>query len=78
MPLFEFFWTDEIVQHLAENDVTPEDFERIVNFPDRRGTSRSSGRRCCWGQTMDGRLLICIYEKLDELTVLPVTAYAVT
>ena len=29
------------------------------------------------GETTDGRFLICVYEKLDDLTILPVTAYEV-
>ena len=77
MPLFEFLWTDEIIDHLAEHGVTPEDFEEVVNSPELRGASRTSGRPCCWSYTRDGRFLICVYEKLDELTILPVTAYEV-
>jgi hypothetical protein len=77
MAYYEFFWTDEIIEHLAEHGVTPDDFEEIVKFPDIRGVSRSSGRPCCWGETIDGRMLLCIYEKLDDLNVLPVTAYEV-
>jgi hypothetical protein len=77
MACHEFLWTDEIIEHLAQHGVTPEDFEEIVNFPDLRGTSRSSGRPCCWGELPDGRFLICVYEKLDDLTLLPVTAYQV-
>ncbi|GMU21611.1 MAG: hypothetical protein AMXMBFR13_17030 [Phycisphaerae bacterium] len=48
-----------------------------MNFPDLRGISRSSGRPCCWGELPDARYLICVYEKLDDLTLLPVTAYEV-
>ncbi len=43
MAHFEFQWTDEIVDHLAEHNVQPEEFEEIVSFPDRRANSRSSG-----------------------------------
>ena len=39
--------------------------------------SQSSGRPCAFGYTPDGRYLICFYEMLDELTILPVTAYEV-
>jgi hypothetical protein len=77
MAWHEFLWTDEIIDHLAEHGVTPDDFESIVNFPALRGASRSSNRPCCWGETSDGRFLICVYEMLDDLTVLPVTAYEV-
>ncbi len=78
MASHEFLWTEEIIDHLAEHGVTIEDFEEIVHCPDLRGVSRSSGRPYCWGQTSDGRSLICVYEMLDELTILPVTAYEVS
>jgi hypothetical protein len=47
-----------------------EHFERI-------GKSRSSGRPCKWGFTIDGRYLIIIYEVIDADTILPVTAFEV-
>jgi hypothetical protein len=30
-----------------------------------------------WGYTSDGRYIIAVYEHVDELTVIPVTAYEV-
>jgi hypothetical protein len=77
MPYFEFLWTDDLVEHLAEHGVAPEDFEEVVGRPERRGQSRSSHRPCCWGETADGRYLLCVYECLDELTIVPITAYEV-
>ena len=77
MPYYEFLWTDEITAHLAEHGVAPEDFEEVVCNPRRLGVSRSSGRPCCWGETADGRQLFCVYEFLDDMTVIPVTAYEV-
>jgi len=74
---YEFIWTDEIIDHLAEHGVTPAEFEDIVKFPEARGNSRATGRPCCWGETPDGRFLICVYERIDDLTVLPITAYEV-
>jgi uncharacterized DUF497 family protein len=77
MPYFEFLWTDEILAHLEEHGVTREDFEEVVSNPDRIDVSRSSGRPCCWGETADGRKLFCVYEYLDDMTIIPVTAYEV-
>ncbi len=37
--------------------------------------SHSSGLPCCWGTTPEGRFLFCVYEKIDGITVYPVTAY---
>lgn len=78
MPYFEFVWTDEIVEHLAEHDVTPDEFEEVVSHPAHTEVSRSSGRPCCWGETAAGRRLFCVYEFADDTTIIPVTAYEVT
>ena len=78
MPYYQFLWTDEIIEHLAEHGVTREDFEQVVSNPARIGVSRSSGHPCCWGETADGRELFCVYEYLDDMTIIPVTAYEVS
>lgn len=74
---FDFIWTDEIIQHLAEHDVTPEDFADVVCNPYRQDVSATSGRQCAFGYVSNGRYIIAIYEMLDDATVLPVTAYEV-
>ena len=78
MPYYEFVWTEEIVQHLAEHGVTPDEFESVVSNPESRDKSRKTRRPCCFGETSDGRYLYCVYEMLDDDTVIPVTAYEVT
>lgn len=78
MPYFEFIWTDEIVEHLVEHGVTIDEFEYVVTYPARRGISRSSGRPCCWGETVQGRELFCVYEWVDDSTIIPITAYEVS
>lgn len=75
MPYYEFVWTDEIIEHLAEHGVAPKDFEAAVMNPNRVSVSRSTGRPCCWGEAVDGRQLFCVYEFLDDMTIIPVTAY---
>ena len=77
MPYFEFLWTDDIVRHLAEHGVSQDDFEHVVCNPSSRGFSRSSGLPATWGHTMDGRYILAVYEELDPVTILPVTAYEV-
>ena len=77
MPYFDFHWNDRIIEHLEEHDVTPEDFEDIVCYPVSKDTSDSSGRPVAFGYTSDGRFVMAVYEMLDEMTVLPVTAYEV-
>ena len=51
MPYAEFLWMDENVDHIAEHDVTTDEFEHVVRHPDRPDVSHSSGLPCCWGTT---------------------------
>jgi hypothetical protein len=77
MPYFHFVWTEEIVAHLAEHDISADDFEEVVMNPVYAGKSRSSGNPAAWGYTGDGRYIIAVYQKIDFGTVLPITAYEV-
>ena len=77
MLYYDFLWSDEIAEHLAEHGVSQDDFEQVVCDPVRRGISRSSGLPAVWGYAPDGRYLFAVFEQLDETTILPVTAYEV-
>jgi hypothetical protein len=77
MAFFNYLWTDEIVEHLAEHGLSQDDFEHVVGNPLRRGISRSSGLPAVWGHTEDGRYIIAVFEEIDAVTILPVTAYEV-
>jgi hypothetical protein len=77
MPQYFFFWTDEIIEHLAEHDISPEDFEAVVSNPVDVRRSRSSDAPSAFGYAKDGRFIIAVYEYLDDVTILPTTAYEV-
>ena len=77
MPYFEFIWTDDSIRHLAEHGISQDDFEHVVCNPTSRGYSRSSGLPAAWGYTIDGRYVMAVYESLDPVSILPVTAYEV-
>ncbi len=77
MAFYFYIWTDAIIEHLAEHDLTPEDFEYVLANPTDKGTSDSSGRPAVWGYTEDGRFIIAIYRELDDVTIQPVTAFVV-
>lgn len=77
MAFLVFYWDENIVAHLAAHAIGPDDFESVVRSPERRGESRSTGRPCCWGEAADGRYLLCVYEYIDEMMILPITAYEV-
>ena len=77
MPYFDFLWTDEIIEHIAEHGVSQDDFECVVSQPELQIASHSSGRPAALGHTEDGRFIIAIYELIDDMTVVPVTAYEI-
>lgn len=77
MPFYFFQWTPEIVAHLAEHDVTPDEFEEVVMNPARTGQSHSSGHPAVMGETFSGRRLFCVYRMIDDVTVEPITAYEI-
>lgn len=78
MPWFQFFWTEENIQHLADHGVTPEQFETAVMHAETNEWSRSTGRPAIRGRDDTGRMLFCVYEWVEEdVTIYPITAYEV-
>jgi hypothetical protein len=77
MPYYFFEWTPDIAEHLAEHDVTPEEFEEVVNHPDYEDVSRSTGNPIAFGSTSTGRCLCCVFRRVGHDTIEPITAYEV-
>jgi len=77
MPHYFFIWTPEIIDHLAEHDVTPDEFEEVASHPDVEDVSRSTGNPIAFGATSDGRCLCCVFKRLDGDNIEPITAYDV-
>jgi hypothetical protein len=75
MPYYFFQWTPEIINHLAEHDVSPDEFEEVVSDPDYEDLSRSTGNPVAFGWTSTGRQLCCVFKRIDADTIEPVTAY---
>lgn len=65
------------VQHIAEHDLTKEEVEDVLMFPQRRAVSRSSGLPMVFGSTSTGRHIAVVFQELDEDTARPLTAYDV-
>ncbi len=79
MPWHDIIWNYEPggnVDHVAEHGLTPEEVEAVICDPLEKTTSRTSGRPVVTGYTSDGRLILVVYEEIDDVTVYPVTAYA--
>ena len=77
MAFLDFIWTEEIIKHLSDHGISQDDFEAVVCHPTSTGLSRSSGLPVSWGYTSDGRYILVVYERIEQETILPVTAYEV-
>lgn len=77
MAYYDIVWTDTNLDHLAQHGISQDDFEHVLENPTDEGYSRSSGLPVVWGYTSDGRYIMSVYRELDEMTILPVTAYEV-
>jgi len=68
---------DGNVRHIAEHGLTVEDVEHVLENPSREVTSRSTDRPCCFGYTPGGDYILVIYDRVDDDTIYPVTAFEV-
>jgi len=80
MSSFDVVWNEEPggnVQHIAEHHLTPEDVEEVLSNPMDQDVSRTSGLPIVFGFTPGGRYILVVYERIDETTLYPITAYEV-
>ena len=75
MPWEHVIWTEDALRKIEEHGVTVEEVEWVLEHPNRRERSRSSGLPLVKGRTSRGRRLCVIYVRLDTITVEPITAY---
>jgi uncharacterized DUF497 family protein len=78
----QVIWDDEEnpdgnVQHIAQHGLTIEDVEYVLESATEEVDSRSSDRQCCFGYTPSGDYIIVVYEKVNDDSIYPVTAYEV-
>jgi hypothetical protein len=77
MPFYFFAWTPDVLDHLAEHEVSPDEFEEVVSNPDIEDVSRSTGNPIAIGSTSSGRQLCCVFKRVDNDMIEPITAYDV-
>lgn len=80
MSWIEIIWTegpDGNVGHIAANGVTVEEVEHVLANRLDTDVSESSGRPIAFGNTAAGRFLAVVYEPIDDVTVYPITAFAI-
>ncbi len=62
MEIRSFKWDEDVINHLANHDVTPDEVEEVAfdNFPYiRKGRQ---GRRYLYGKTIGGKYLFIVYN----------------
>lgn len=77
MPFYFFLWTPESIEHIAEHGISQDEFEQIVMKPEGETVSRSSGNPIAFGTTASGRILCCVFRRVDPDFVQPITAFEV-
>lgn len=80
MPRVEVIWVDGPdgnVEHLAEHGISPEEAQDVLANSISTSQSRGSGRPIAFGYTRHGRKLAVVYERIDKITVYPITAFDV-
>ena len=70
-----YVWTPEIIEHLSQHGVTPEEFEEVVSNPEYEDFSRSTGNPVAFGSTSTGRYLCCVFKRIEDDMIDPVTAF---
>ena len=82
MPFEWILWDEDDdptgnVRHCADHGFTKEDVVDVLQSPIDTDFSRSSGRPLAFGYTRTGRYGVVVYERFDDQTVYPITAYEV-
>lgn len=77
MPYYFCQWNDDIIAYLSLHGISPEDFEFVVQQPQSVTRSHSSQREIAFGYTASGEYIACLYEWINEDTLVPITAYPV-
>ncbi len=77
MSSYHFIWTDESIEHVGDHGISVDEYEHVVSYPEDVDFSDTSGKEAAFGHLPDGRNIIAIFEMIDEITVVPVTAYEV-
>ena len=68
---------DGNARHCAEHGLTKEEVEEVFENVTDTDVSRSSGHPVVFGNTSTNRHVMVVYERIDEETVYPITAYEV-
>lgn len=82
MPLDSIIWDLEDdphgnVRHCADHGITKAEVEQVFQNATDADVSRSSGLPVVFGDTGAGRHVMVVFERVNEHTIYPITAYEV-
>jgi uncharacterized DUF497 family protein len=75
MAFYFFLWTADSIEHISQHGVSQGEFEEVVMNPEGETISRSSGNPIAFGMTASGRILCCVFRRIDSEIVQPITAF---
>ena len=81
MPISEFLWPEDRIEHIAEHGVTPEDFEEVCFGQSLVLRTRATGKNPVYyvlGETESGRHVFCVVIEFPGGRGYPVTARDMT
>ena len=79
MPYLDVLWNDEPggnADKIAQHGLTKDDVIDVFDDPRVKTRSRSSGLPLWKGYTRDGRLVTVVFEWIDQVSVMPITAFS--
>ena len=81
MPISEFLWPEDRIEHIAEHGVTPEEFEEVCFGQSLVLRTRATGKNPVYyvlGETESGRHVFCVVIEFPGGRGYPVTARDMT
>jgi hypothetical protein len=75
MAFYFFLWTADSIEHISQHGVSQGEFEEVVMNPEGETIRRSSGNPIAFGMTASGRILCCVFRRIDSEIVQPITAF---
>jgi uncharacterized protein len=81
MEIYQFFWTDERIDHIAVHNVRPEEVEQVCFGNSLVLRAKSTGANPVYyvfGQTESGRYLFCVVIQFPDGNGFPITARTMT
>ncbi|SFJ33397.1 hypothetical protein [Planctomicrobium piriforme] len=78
MPWYAYIWTTRAIDKCSQHGVSQDDFEFVMLNSENETTGHVVNdvqRFATQGETEDGRWIKCVYEKFDDTTIIPITAF---